>query len=159
MMDFVGFMENVVIMGYCQRTDSYELEHWHFDQFVVAEVSCLFEKFFFFLASCFFIPVVSTTFAVTNLNKKVGFVVLAWPQIVVGEKVDKCDRQKTMIMIICAEVGKQEGQHSAPIRFSLYYLFRKMVWTDFVIVSEVGFETASEIKIEVVAAIAFSEVA
>ncbi len=34
-----------------------------------------------------------------------------------------------------------------------------MVWTDFVIVSEVGFETASEIEIEVVAAIAFSEVA
>jgi hypothetical protein len=31
MMDFVGFMENVVIMGYCQRTDNYELEHWYFD--------------------------------------------------------------------------------------------------------------------------------
>ena len=59
---------------------------------VVAEVSCLFEIFFFFLGFCFFIQVVPETFTATNLKKNVDFVELALLRIVVGEKVDRCDR-------------------------------------------------------------------
>lgn len=65
------------------------------------------EIFFFFLGFCFFIQVVPETFAAATILKKiVEFVALALLRIVVGENVDKCDRQKTMIKIRYAEVGK-----------------------------------------------------